>query len=131
MDAVIGDGVHPHMGEGADVVVGAEVAAVNLAGVDGGALVHGAVLDEAVGADDTARADDGLAAQDGARQNGGTRRNDHALVDLHGAACDVYAVCDVAQQERFPLCLGFGQLCAGSLQRVIGNRFHKRIPPSG
>ena len=66
MHTVAGDGVDAHMGEGTDVVVGAEVAAVDLAGVDGGAFVHGAVLDEGVGADDAACADGGLAAQDGA-----------------------------------------------------------------
>ena len=69
MDAVIGDGVDPHMGERPDVVVGAQMTAVHLAGVDGGALVYGAVLNEAVGADDAARADDGFAPQDGAGQD--------------------------------------------------------------
>ena len=51
------------MGEGADVVVGAQMAAVDLAGVDGGALVHGAVLNQGIGADDAACADDRLAAR--------------------------------------------------------------------
>ena len=46
MHAVVGDGVHPHMGEGADVVVRADVAAVYLTGVDGAALVYDAVLNE-------------------------------------------------------------------------------------
>ena len=36
MHTVAGDGVDAHMGEGTDVVVRAEVAAVDLTGVDGG-----------------------------------------------------------------------------------------------
>ena len=52
---------------------GPMMAAVHLAGVDGGALVYGAVLDEAVGADDAARADDRSAPQDGAGQDLCTR----------------------------------------------------------
>ena len=55
------------------------MAAVDLTCVDGGALVHGAVLDEGVGADDTARADDRLAPQDGARKDHSTRSNDCLL----------------------------------------------------
>ena len=125
MHAVVGDGVHPHMGEGADVVVGAQMGAVDLAGVDGGAFVHGAVFNEAVRADDTARADDGLAAQDGAGQDGGTGRDDDALVDLYSAALDVHAVGDVVQQDILPLCLGGGQPGAGGLTCRIGNGFHE------
>ena len=47
------------------------MAAVDMAGVDGGALVHDAVLDEGVGADDAACPNDGMAPQDGAGQDDG------------------------------------------------------------
>ena len=113
MDAVIGDGVDPHMGERPDVVVGAQMTAVHLAGVDGGALVYGAVLNEAVGADDAARADDGFAPQDGAGQDLCPGGDDDALVDFHGTALDHNAVCNVAQQHFFTLCLGSIQPRAG------------------
>ena len=103
----------------------AQMGAVDLAGVDGGALVHGAVLNEAVRTDDTACADDGLAAQDGAGQDGGTRRDDDALVDLYSAALDVHAVGDVVQQDILPLCLSGGQPGAGGLTCRIGNGFHE------
>ena len=106
MHTVIGDRVHPHMGEGADVVVRAQVAAVDLAGVDGGALVHDAVLDEGVGADDAACPDDGMAPQDGAGQDDGPRCDLHVGGDLHGAAVDDHAVGDVLQQDRFTGGLG-------------------------
>ena len=125
MHAVAGDGVDAHMGEGADVVVGAEVAAVDLAGVDGGAFVHGAVLDEGVGADDAACADGGLAAQDGACEDGGSRGNDHFGADLHIAAADVHAVCDVAQQHLFALGLGSVELCLCGSQCGCVNVLHK------
>ena len=106
MHTVIGDRVHPHMGEGADVVVRAQVAAVDLAGVDGGALVHDAVLDEGVGADDAACPNDGMAPQDGAGQDDGPRCDLHVGCDLHGAAVDDHAVGDVLQQDRFTGGLG-------------------------
>ena len=125
MHAVAGDGVDAHMGEGADVVVGAEVAAVDLAGVDGGAFVHGAVLDEGVGADDAACADGGLAAQDGACEDDGSRGNDHFRADLHIAAADVHAVCDVAQQHLFALGLGSVELCLCGSQCGCVNVLHK------
>jgi hypothetical protein len=125
MHAVVGDSVHPHMGEGADVVVGAQMAAVDLAGVDGGALVHGAVLDQGIGADDAACADDRLAAQDGACQNGGSRGDDNALVDLDGAALNVYAVGDVKKQDVLALALGSVQFGACCGQSFVGNGFHK------
>ena len=113
------------MGEGADVVVGAQVAAVDLAGVDSGAFVHDAVLNEGVGADDAARADDRLAAQDGARQNDGTRRNDHVRCDLHRAAVDDHAVCNVLQQNGVAGGLGGVQLLTRCVQRSGRNRvFH-------
>ena len=111
MHAIVGDGVHPHMGEGADVVVGADVAAVDLAGIHGSALVHGAVLDEGVGADDAACADDRLAPQDGARKDHSTRSNDHLRVDLHGAAVNDHAVCNVLHKDVLAGSLGGVQLC--------------------
>ena len=132
MHAVVGDGVHPHMGEGADVVVRADVAAVHLTGVDGAALVYDAVLDEGVGADDAARTDDRSAAQDGTGQNDGTRGDDHVRCDLHGAAVDDHAVCDVLQQND--LAGGFGgiQLLTRCIQRSRRNRiFHTIDLPSG
>ena len=49
MDAVVGDGARPHMGEGPDGVVGADLGGVDLAGIDGGAGADLAVLDEGVG----------------------------------------------------------------------------------
>ena len=125
MHAVVGDSVHPHMGEGADVVVGAQMTAVDLAGVDGGALVHGAVLDQGIGADDAACADDRLAAQDGARQNGGSRGDDNALLDLDGAALNVHAVGDVKKQDVLAPALGSVQFGACCGQRFVGNGFHK------
>jgi len=132
MHAVVGDGVHPHMGEGADVVVRADVAAVYLTGVDGAALVYDAVLNEGVGADDAARTDDRSAAQDGTGQNDGTRGDDHVRCNLHGAAVDDHAVCDVLQQND--LAGGFGgiQLLTRCIQRSRRNRiFHTIDLPSG
>ena len=132
MHAVVGDGVHPHMGEWADVVVRADVAAVHLTGVDGAALVYDAVLNEGVGADDAARTDDRSAAQDGTGQNDGTRGDDHVRCDLHGAAVDDHAVCDVLQQND--LAGGFGgiQLLTRCIQRSRRNRiFHTIDLPSG
>lgn len=132
MHAVVGDGVHPHMGEGADVVVRADVAAVYLTGVDGAALVYDAVLNEGVGTDDAARTDDRSAAQDGTGQNDGTRGDDHVRCDLHGAAVDDHAVCDVLQQND--LAGGFGgiQLLTRCIQRSRRNRiFHTIDLPSG
>lgn len=125
MHTVAGDGVDAHMGEGTDIVVGAEVAAVDLAGVDGGVFVHGAVLDKGVGADDAACADGGLAAQDGACEDDGSRGNDHFGADLHIAAADVHAVCDVAQQHLFALGLGSVELCLCGSQCGCVNVLHK------
>ena len=128
MHAVVGDGVHPHMGEGADVVVGADVAAVDLAGVDGSALVHGAVLDEGVGADDAACADDRLAPQNGARKDHSARGNDHLRVDLHGAAVDDNAVCNVLHKDVLAGSFGGVQLCQSSGAGLFRNRIrHEKI----
>ena len=128
MHAVVGDSVHPHMGEGADVVVGADVAAVDLAGVHGSALVHGAVLDEGVRADDAARADDRLAPQDGARKDHSARGNDHLRVDLYGAAVDDNAVCNVLHKDVLAGSLGGVQLCQGSGTDLLRNGIlHKKI----
>jgi len=129
MHTVAGDGVDAHMGEGTDVVVRAEVAAVDLTGVDGGAFVHGAVLDKGVGADDAACADGGLAAQDGACEDDGSRGNDYFRADLHIAAADVYAVCDVAQQHLFALGLGSVELCLCGSQCGCINILHREKPP--
>ena len=128
MHAVVGDGVHPHMGEGADVVVGADVAAVDLAGVHGGAFIHGAVLDQGVGADDAACADDRLAPQDGARKDHSARGDDHLRVDLHGAAVDGHAVCNVLHKDVLAGSLGGVQLCQGSGTGLLRNRIlHEKI----
>ena len=129
MHAVVGDSVHPHMGEGADVVVGAQMTAVDLAGVDGGALVHGAVLDQGIGADDASCADDRLAAQDGACQNGGSRGDDNAIVDLDGTALNVHAVGNVKKQDVLAPAFGSVQL----LPRRHGSRngiLHEKNLPS-
>ena len=102
--------------------------AVHLAGVDGGALVHGAVLNEAVGADDAARADDRLAPQDGARKDHSARGDDHLRVDLHGAAVDDHAVCNVLYKDVLAGSLSGIQLCqscgAGLLRNGI---LHEKI----
>ena len=45
-------GAGAYMGEGTDLVVGADVAVIALAGVDGGACVHDGILQQGVGADD-------------------------------------------------------------------------------
>ena len=131
MHAVVGDGVHPHMGEGADVVVRADVAAVDLAGVHGGAFIHGAVLDEGVGADDTARADDRFAPQDGARKDHSARGNDYLRVDLYGAAVDNNAVCNVLYKDVLAGSLGGIQLCQSSGAGLFRNRIlHEKNLPS-
>ena len=131
MYAVVGDSVHPHMGEGADVVVGADVAAIDLAGIHGSALVHGAVLDEGVGADDAARADDRLAPQDGARKDHSARGNDHLRGDLHGAAVNDHAVCNVLHKDVLTGSLGGVQLCQSSGAGLFRNRIlHEKNLPS-
>ena len=131
MHAVVGDGVHSHMGEGADVVVRADVAAVDLAGVHGGALVHGAVLDQGVGADDAACADDRLAPQDGARKDHSARGNDHLRVDLHGAAVDDHTVCNVLYKDVLAGSLGGIQLCQSCGAGLLRNRIlHEKNLPS-
>ena len=131
MHAVVGNGVHPHMGEGADVVVGADVAAVDLAGVHGSAFVHGAVLDQGIGADDAACADDRFAPQDGACKNDSTRSNDHLRIDLHGAAVDDHTVCNVLYKDVLTGSLGCIQLCPGSGAGLFRNRLlHEKNLPS-
>ena len=119
------------MGEGADVVVGADVAAVDLAGVYGGAFIHGAVLDQGVGADDAACADDRLAPQDGARKDHSARGNDHLRVDLHGAAVDDDAVCNVLHKDVLAGSLGGIQLCQSCGAGLFRNRIlHEKNLPS-
>ena len=105
------------------------LAAVDLAGVHGGALVHGAVLDEGVGADDAACADDRLAPQDGARKDHSARGNDYLRVDLHGAAVNDHAVCNVLHKDVLAGSLGGVQLCQGSGTGLLRNRIlHKKSP---
>ena len=131
MHAVVGNGVHPHMGEGADVVVRADVAAVDLAGVYGGAFIHGAVLDQGVGADDAACADDRLAPQDGARKDHSARGDDHLRVDLHGAAVDGHAVCNVLHKDVLAGSLGGVQLCQSCGAGLFRNGIlHEKNLPS-
>ena len=70
--------------------------------------------------------------QDGTGQNDGTRGDDHVRCDLHGAAVDDHAVCDVLQQND--LAGGFGgiQLLTRCIQRSRRNRiFHTIDLPSG
>ena len=133
MHAVVGDGVDAHMGEGPDVVVGTQMAAVHLAGVDGGALLYDAVFDEAVGADDAPGPDDRFAPQDGARQDHCPRGDLDLGADLDGAAVDEDAVCDMAQQALFPGGLGGVQLglCGGEF--CIHKKYlpQKRSPAPG
>ena len=118
VDAVVGDGARADVGEGPDVVVGADLRGVDLAGVDGGAAADGAVLDESVGADDAARPDDGAAPQDGAGQDDSPRRDLDRFVNEHSAACDLHAVCDVPQQHRLAGGLGAVQRGAGRSQSL-------------
>ncbi len=72
MAALGGSGADAHMREGTDLVVGADVAPIALAGIDRGPGVNDGILQQGVGADDAVRADDRLAAQDAARQDGRT-----------------------------------------------------------
>ena len=62
MAALGGFGADAHMGEGTDLVVGADVAPIALAGIDRGPGVNDGILQQGVGADDAVRADDRLAA---------------------------------------------------------------------
>ena len=89
-------GAGAYMGERTDLVVGADVAVIALAGVDGGACVHDGILQQGVGADDAVRANDGLAAQDAAGQDGGTGGNDDLRLNIDIAADEIHAVIQVA-----------------------------------
>ena len=89
-------GAGAYMGEGPNLVVGADVAVIALAGVDGGACVHDGILQQGVGADDAVRANDGLAAQDAAGQDGGTGGNDNLRLNIDIAADEIHAVIQVA-----------------------------------
>ncbi len=102
-----------------------------LAGVHGGAFIHGAILDQGIGADDTARADDRLAPQDGARKDHSARGNDHLRVDLHGAAVDANAVCNVLHKDVLAGSLGGIQLCQSCGAGLFRNRIlHEKNLPS-
>ena len=96
MAALGGLGAGAHMGEGADFVVGADVALVALAGVDGGACLDHGILQQGVGADDAVRADDRFAAQDAARQDGGTGGNDDLRLNIDITADKIHAVVQMA-----------------------------------
>ena len=89
-------GAGAQMAEGADLVVGADVAFIALAGVYGGASLDNGILQQGVGADDAVCADDGLAAQDAARQDRGAGGNDDLRLNIDIAADKVYAVVQMA-----------------------------------
>ena len=94
--ALGGFGAGAHVGEGPDLVVGADVALVALAGVDGGTFLHHGILQQGVGADDAAGADDGVAPQDAAGQDGSPRGNLHFGVDVDIAADEFHTVIQMA-----------------------------------
>ena len=123
MDAVVGDGAHPHMGEGADGVVGADLGGVDLAGVDGGAGADDAVLDQGVGPDDAAGADDGVPPQDGAGKDPGPRGDLDRLVNIDVAAVNQDACRHVPQQDGFPGRLGGVQFGPHGLDGIF---FHEK-----
>ena len=125
VDAVVGDGASPHMGEGPDGVMGADLGGVDLAGIDGGAGADLAVLDEGVGPDDTAGADHRPAPQDGAGEDSGPRSNLDRLVNADGPAVNQNAVGHVPQQNGLPGSLGRVEGVAHGLDGI----FHKTGPP--
>ena len=91
-----GFGADAHMGEGTDLVVGADVAPIALAGIDRGPGVNDGILQQGVGADDAVRADDRLAAQDAARQDGRTRGNDDLRLNADVITDKIHAVIQMA-----------------------------------
>ena len=123
MDPVVGDGAHPHMGEGADGVVGADLGGIDLAGVDGGAGADDAVLNQAVGPDDAVGADDGVPPQDGAGEDSGPRGDPDRLVDGDIAAVNQHAGGHVPQQDFFPGGLGGVQFGPHGLDGIF---FHEK-----
>jgi hypothetical protein len=96
MAALGGFGADAHMGEGADLVVGADVAPIALAGIDRGPGVNDGILQQGVGADDAVRADDRLAAQDAARQDGRTGGNDDLRLNADVITDKIHAVIQMA-----------------------------------
>ncbi len=84
------------MGKGANLVVGADVAAITLAGIDRGTGVNDGILQQGVGADDAVRADDRLAAQDAARQDGGTGGDDDLRLNANVITDKIHAVIQMA-----------------------------------
>ena len=85
-------GAGAHMGERPDFVVGAKVAVIALAGVDGAARLHHGVFQQGVGADDAPRAHHGLAPQDAPRQDHGAGGNLHLGVNPHVVAEELHPV---------------------------------------
>ena len=96
MAALGSSGAGAQMAEGANFVVGADVAVIALAGVYGGAGLNNGILQQGVGADDAVCADRGPAAQDAARQNCGAGGNDDLRLNIDIAADKVYAVVQMA-----------------------------------
>ena len=96
MAALGGFGADAHMGEGTDLVVGADVAPIALAGIDRGPGVNDGILQQGVGADDAVRADDRLAAQDAARQDGRTGGNDDLRLNADVITDKIHAVIQMA-----------------------------------
>ena len=94
--ALGGSGTGAHMGERPDLVVGADVALVALAGVDGGTFFHHGIFQQGVGADDAPCADFGGAAQDAPRQDGGAGGDLDLRLDVYVTADELHAVLQVA-----------------------------------
>ena len=100
MHAVVGDGVFTRTWvKGADVVVRADVAAVHLTGVDGAASSTMLSSMRVLGPMTQPAPMTVLPRRMVPARNDGTRGDDHVRCDLHGAAVDDHAVCDVLQQN--------------------------------
>ena len=91
-----GLGAGAHMGERTNLVVGADVALVTLAGVDGGTFFHNGILQQCVGTDHTVCTDHGLAAQDAARQDGGAGGDFHLRINVYLTADEFHTVGQMA-----------------------------------
>ena len=120
--ALGGLGAGAHMGEGTDLVVGADVALVALAGVDGGARLYDGILQQGVGADDAVFGDHGLAAQNAPGQDDRARGDDDLRLDIDVVADELHAVIQVALK-------GGSIALLGQLKFLFGSRHGEICPP--